>query len=108
MQIVKLLKHESLFDCSGNFPGTFLGVNLDAHAQAAASMSYTIVIAENTMEYNDGYGDRGFDIPAGCPESERVIEAITKASNEIQAAVKYDGCKKIFAMWKTILKALIF
>ncbi len=83
----------------------FLGVNLSANAQAGASMSYTIVIAENSMDYGDSYDDRGFDMPENCKESERVVEAVTKASNEIQATVNSKGVNNIYNLEKNLKMA---
>ncbi len=87
----------------------FLGVSWNAHAQAGASMSYTIVITENTMDHTDSHGynydDRGYDLPVNCKESERVFEAVKNASNELQIENNQASVKNIYAFKNNLNKS---
>lgn len=84
----------------------FFGVNLTAQAQAGASMSYTIVITENTLDYGDSYGDnyddRGLNMPTSCKESERLLDVVKTASSEIQTATNNRGVKNIYKLEKNL------
>ncbi len=90
----------------------FFGVNMSVHAQAGASMSYTIVVVENNMEHGDSYGynydDRGFNMPVNCTDSERVLDAVKEASDKMQAAINNEGVKNIYNMEKNLKNANLF